>query len=157
MRRLVVGEEVVAWVAQQTNEYGDFGAATGIGVIEKQGEKWNLIAGIAYAEWNGVNVVCHIASDLSRRWLTKQFLWMIFDYPFEQLKVKRMTACIGEGNKDSRRFVEHLGFTLECRLSDAHPTGDILVYAMRKPQAERWLKLKDSHEDILENSLRVAA
>ena len=123
---LVIGEKVVEWVAKRTNEYGNFGAAQGIG----WGRNGALVAGVAYAEWNGPNVVCHIASDGSRRWATRSYLWTIFDYPFNQLKVKRITVCVGEGNGASRRFVEHLGFTLEATLDSAHPSGDLLVYRM---------------------------
>lgn len=131
---LVLGKEVVRWVAKRTNEHGDFGTAQGIG----WGKDGSLVAGVAYAEWNGVNVVCHIASDGSRRWATRTYLWTIFDYPFNQLKVNRITVCVGEGNSASRRFVEHLGFELETTLQAAHPSGDLLVYRMFKESC-RWI------------------
>jgi RimJ/RimL family protein N-acetyltransferase len=130
---LLIGSAVVEWIAKRTNEYGNFGTAQGIGWV-KGGE---LVAGVAYAEWNGPNVVCHIASDGSRRWMTREYLWTIFDYPFQQLEVKRITVCVGEGNSDSKRFVRHLGFELETTLRSAHPTGDLLVYAMFKESC-RW-------------------
>lgn len=123
---LVVGKPVVQWVASKTNEFGCFGTEIGIGWA-KDG---NLVAGVAYANWNGVNVECHIASDGSRRWATREYLWTIFDYPFNQLGVKRLTVCVGDGNRDSHRFVKHLGFILEAKLKDAHPTGDIHIYRM---------------------------
>jgi len=132
---LIVGPGVVEWVAKQTNEFGNFGTDAGIG-WQRDGK---LIAGVAYAEWNGVNVVCHIASDGSRQWLNRQYLWTIFDYPFNQLKCKRITVCVGEGNADSRRFVLHLGFELEATLRAAHPTGDLLVYSMFK-EGCKWIK-----------------
>lgn len=125
---LVTGPEVVEWVAKQTNEYGNFGTDAGIGWA-KDG---SLVAGVAYAEWNGPNVVCHIASDRTRRWLTRPYLWAMFDYPFNQLKCKRITVCIGEGNLASRGFVENLGFSDEARLWAAHPTGDLIIYGMFK-------------------------
>lgn len=123
---LVIGKAVVEWVAAQTAEFGNFGTDVGIG-WEKDGR---LVAGVAYANWNGVNIETHIASDRSKRWMTRQFLFTILDYPFNQLKAKRISACVGEGNKDSRKFVEHLGFSIEARLEKAHPTGDLLIYRM---------------------------
>jgi RimJ/RimL family protein N-acetyltransferase len=150
--KLIIGREVVRWVARNTNEFGDFGCATGIG-MERDGR---IIAGVAYAEWNGVNVVCHIASDGSRRWMTKRYLWTIFDYPFNQLKVGRITVCVGEGNAASRGLVEHMGFTEEARLKDAHPTGDLLIYSMRKPHC-RWLTMRLSNGPARTNLLRAAA
>ena len=130
---LVVGDAVVEWVARKTNDYGNFGCARGIG-WERNGR---IVAGVAYAEWNGPNVVCHIASDGSKRWLTRKYLWTIFDFPFQKLGCGRITVCVGEGNSASRRFVEHLGFALEAKLRRAHPTGDLMVYAMFK-EGCRW-------------------
>lgn len=131
---IVLGKGVVEWIARRTNEFGHFGTDIGIGWA-RNGE---LVAGVAYADWNGPNVVCHIASDGSRRWLTRKYLWTIFDYPFNQLKAKRITVCVGEGNSDSRHFVQHLGFGLETTLLKAHPTGDLLVYSMFKEQC-KWI------------------
>ena len=131
---IVIGPEVVDWVAKRTHEHGRFGTDIGIGWA-RGGE---LVAGVAYADWNGPNVVCHIASDGSRRWATREYLRVIFDYPFNQLNVKRITVCVGQGNADSRRFVQHLGFGLETTLRSAHPSGDLLVYAMFKEQCQ-WI------------------
>lgn len=144
---IIIGKKVVRWVAQKTNEYGDFGTEVGIG-IEKNGK---LVGGVAYANWNGVNVEAHAASDGSKRWLTRQYLWTIFDYPFNQLQCKRITICIGEGNKDSRRFAEHLGFELEAVLQDAHPSGHLLIFRMFKKDC-RWI-----NEDLYKMRLRLAA
>lgn len=132
---ILTGQVVVRWIAARTNEYGNFGAAHGIGLGKHPGA---LVAGVAYAEWNGVNVVCHIASDGSKRWLTREYLRTIFDYPFNQLGCKRITVCVGEGNTASRRFVLHLGFSLETTLQGAHPTGDMLIFRMRREEC-RWI------------------
>lgn len=148
---IVVGKNVVEWVARKTNEFGNFGTDIGIGWAKPplcfephtyagfDSAYGNLVAGVAYANWNGVNIEAHIASDGSKRWLTREYLWTIFDYPFRQLKVKRITLCIGEGNKDSRRFAEHLGFERETTLVAAHPTGDLLIYRMTKDMC-RWTR-----------------
>jgi RimJ/RimL family protein N-acetyltransferase len=139
----------VEWVARQTHEFGNFGTDIGIGLEQRTAEGWRMIAGVAYSQWNGVNVVCDIASDGSKRWMTRDYLWHIFDYPFRQLGCQRITVCIGEANTVSRRFCEHLGFELEAVLEKAHPTGDLLVYRLRKPEC-RWLTLrKTEHEERL--------
>lgn len=155
---IVTGSAVVEWVAKRTNEFGNFGCATGIGwgvakTLNARGSsgydfadylsKNNLVAGVAYAEWNGVNVVCHIASDGTKRWLTREFLWTIFDYPFNQLGCKRITVCVGSGNAASRKFVVHLGFSEEATLFGAHPTGDILIYRMTRKEC-RWISAVSS-------------
>lgn len=122
---IVVGKGVVEWIAKRTNEFGGFGTDIGIGWARRG----QLVAGVAYADWNGPNVVCHIAAA-GKNWATREYLRTIFDYPFCQLKAKRITVCVGEGNSDSNRFVRHLGFTHETTLDGAHPSGNLLVYRL---------------------------
>jgi RimJ/RimL family protein N-acetyltransferase len=137
---IVAGPGVVEWVAKRTNEYGNFGAAVGIG-IERNGE---LAGGVALNEYNGVNINMHVAAA-HPRWLTREFLFVIFDYCFRQAGVRRITGLVGEGNTRARRFDEKVGFKLETRLKDADPSGDLLVYVMRK-EGCRWLKWrKENH------------
>ena len=141
-RRIVIGQGVVDWVAAHTQACGGFGSAVGIG-LESGGK---LIAGVAYSDWNGVNIVAHIASDGSKLWMTREYLRTIFDYPFNQAKVNRITCWIAEGNKESIKLCEHIGFKLETTLSEAHPTGDLLIYRMRRQDC-RWLAIKVKHEE----------
>lgn len=135
--QLVIGKGVVEWIAARTGEFNCFGTDVGIGWA-KHGK---IVAGVAYANWNGVNVETHIASDGSRNWLTRQYLWTIFDYPFNQLGANRITCCVGSGNTDSARFVEHLGFKLEAELLGAHPTGSLRIYRMWRHEC-RFLQVK---------------
>jgi len=131
---LVIGDSVVEWVAKATKS--SFVDSQAIGWA-RDGE---IVAGVVYTDWNGPNVVCHIASDGSKRWMTKRYLKTIFDYPFTQLNCDRITVYIGEGNKPSLNLVKKLGFTLEARLSSAHPTGDLLIHRLWKRDC-RWLKI----------------
>ena len=137
--QLVTGKPVVDWVAVHLRTFGGYSAATGIGWA-RHGK---IVAGVVYEDWNGASVVCHIASDGSRRWLTREFLWTIFDYPFQQLGAKRITVCVAENNADSTRFVKNLGFIMEARLEDAHPTGAILVFCMKRPDC-RFIQMRTS-------------
>jgi len=90
-----------------------------------------LVAGVVYSDFNGSNIFAGIAGD-GKRWLTPDFLWFMFFYPFEQLKVKRVSACVERTNSVSQQFLEKLGFELECILKHAGKTGDLLVYRMFK-------------------------
>lgn len=122
---IVVGQGVVDWMRSRCDEIGD-GNAVGIG--------WHdgleLVAGVAYTDFNGVNLNMHVVAIPGRRWLRREYLWTCFDYPFNQCKVRRVTGLVGEGNKEARKFDEHLGFELEATLEAAHPTGKLLVYRM---------------------------
>jgi RimJ/RimL family protein N-acetyltransferase len=142
-RRIVIGNEVVQWVAKRTGEFGNYGAAVGFGIEDDR----ELIAGVVFNEYNGANINMHVASDGSRKWMTREFLWMVFDYAFNQAKIKRITGLVGEGNTEAQLFDEHIGFSLETTLSDAHPSGDLLVYVMRREQC-RWLNIRRSHHEL---------
>ena len=135
MKRIVIGQPVVSWVASHTQEYGNFGASVGFG-IEDDGK---LIAGVVFSDYNGANINMHVASDGSKRWMTREFLWMVFDYPFNQAKVKRITGLVGEKNYAARKFDEHIGFVYETTLKDAHPDGGMIVYRMFREDC-RWLR-----------------
>lgn len=124
---IVIGQEVIDWV-QEKFACNDFGPSVGIGYARHGA----LVAGVLYNGYTVKNICMHIASDGSKQWLNRQFLWTAFDYPFNQLKCSRVTALVGEGNHDARRFDEHIGFKLEARLTDACPSGDLLVYRMLK-------------------------
>jgi RimJ/RimL family protein N-acetyltransferase len=101
----------------------------------KNGE---LVAGVIYEDYNGANVVCHIAGV--RDWATRAYLRTIFDYPFNQLRVKRITVPVASNNARSIRFVEHLGFEREATLRDAHPDGDLFIYKITADKC-RWVEV----------------
>lgn len=145
MRRICTGHHVVQWVDAMTQAHGNMAAAVGIGLQELRSDEvgnniWKLIAGVAYTDFNGTNIVAHIASDGSKNWMTKEYLWTIFDYPFSQAKVNRITCMIGSDNIESINLCERLGFNREASLEGAHPGGDLLIYRLWKRDA-KWLSL----------------
>ena len=139
---IVQGQPVVDWVAKQMKRGEGYGLSVGIGI---QNENQEIIAGVVYNEFNGVNINAHIAG-MGKNWLTREFLFAIFDYPFNKCGVKRISAFIEDENTKAIEFDKHLGFEYETRLKDAYINGDILVYVMRRENC-RWLKIKrDKYE-----------
>ena len=124
---IVTGKSVVDWMISRGEE---FSARDAEGIGWHDGKR--LVAGVAYTDYNGANLCMHVVAVPGKRWLTREFLWTCFDYPFNQCKVKRVTGLVGEGNLQARRFDEHLGFERETTLKAAHPTGDLIVYVMWK-------------------------
>jgi RimJ/RimL family protein N-acetyltransferase len=99
------------------------------GIVQVRGGK--VIAAAGYDQYNGSNIFGHIASDKTRRWLTRHFLHETFKYPFVTLGVERISAWVEADNIDSRRFVTNLGFTAEAVLKKAGREGvDVLIYRM---------------------------
>lgn len=107
----------------------------GIG-IEEDGK---LIAGVIYDSYEkGARISSHCAG-IGKRWLTKTFLWMMFDYPFNQLKVNVMINTVSSNNKDSMRFTEHLGFKEVARIEGGASDGDLIIYALYKKDC-KWIR-----------------
>jgi len=148
MRRFVAGrdQEVARWM-QQRLPFLELGLPyVALGVTDAEGE---LVGGVLYDNYiRGINIDVHIASD-GPYFLTRHALGEFFRYPFEQLKVRRITAKILAANTRSRRFNEHLGFVLEGICAEAAPDGsDLCIYRMLKREC-RWLNLGKTHEQGL--------
>lgn len=144
---LTIGDHVVSWVAQHMRRGEGYGLSQGIGWL-KNG---CLVAGVVYNEYNHVNINMHVAS-VGRHWLSREFLWAAFDYPFNQLGVKRISAFVEDDNRAAIRFDEHLGFKHEARMVGAYEhdgkVGDILLLKMLREDC-RWLNLKRDRDERL--------
>jgi len=112
-------------------------------------ENGRLIAGVVYTNHTGEdgNVMMHVASDGSRRWMTPAYLAACFRYPFLQLKCRRITGLVRVDNKLAQRFDEHLGFKREGLMRQGCTDGtDMIVYGMLKDECRF---LGEKHRDAL--------
>lgn len=100
-----------------------------------------LVAGVIYNCFGGVNVNMHIGAEDGSRWMTRQFLHAAFDYPFNQLNLRRATACVHSGNRKAKPFVENLGFEHEGTMKHYYTDGDMLLYGMLREKC-RFLERK---------------
>lgn len=116
--------KVGPWVCERAGGTWVPGRGTAIGRMV-DGE---LVAGVLYEDFNGANIICHIAGV--GNWATREYLAVIFHYPFVQLGVRRITVPVDSVNEKSIRLVERMGFTLESRLREATPRADMLLYRM---------------------------
>lgn len=152
MKHIVINcEEVAApFMELHCHSHGAFTAGRAIGLVDFDDEERTatMVAACWYESWNGANINMHVAALPGRRWMTRDFLFAVFDYPFRVCNVKRITGLVPSHNYDARRFDEHIGFKLEATLKDAAPDGDLLVYAMFKQDC-KWLNLRRGMPPIL--------
>jgi RimJ/RimL family protein N-acetyltransferase len=125
------------WVCDKTGGTFEHTCSTSIG-LERNGE---LIAGVLFDNFNGRSINMHVASDGSRGWMNREYLWYCFHYPFEQLGVKRITGLVAASNEDAMKFDTHLGFIHEATLKDAAPDGDLHILRMFKDEC-RFLRIR---------------
>ncbi len=107
--------------------WGDYNA---LGLIKND----ELVAGVIYNNFGSTNVYLHIGAEDGCRWLNKEFLFAVFDYPFNQLGMRRITALVREKNKRARLFVENLGFVSEGRMRKFFRDGDGVIYGMLREE-----------------------
>ena len=139
MKRVLYGEDkqVKEWVGSRIDE-DDFGQSIGIG-LEENGQ---LIAGVVFNLYTGPSICMHVAAEPGKRWLTRDYLFRCFAYPFLQLKCNRITGLVRVDNFAAQKFDEHLGFKREGIMRRAATDGtDFIVYGMLKEEC-RWLEIK---------------
>ncbi len=132
---IVTGEVVGRWVAEKAHVHWT-PICRAIGLM--RGGK--LVAGIMYDGFTGASIAMHSRCDNPRA-VSREWLFAIFDYPFNQLGCKRVTGLVSTENKVAQATNEHLGWKRETVLKDYFLDGDGIVYVMRKEDC-RWLKVR---------------
>ena len=89
-----------------------------------------LVAGVIYNCYEGANVNMHISAVDGCRWLTQDFLFAAFDYPFNELSKRRVTAFMRSKNARAIKFVKKLGFVHEGTMPNYYADDDAVVYGL---------------------------
>jgi RimJ/RimL family protein N-acetyltransferase len=128
MYRLIYGEDdrILPWALERTGVVGFRHDARTIG-YERDGD---MVAVVVFDGFSDVDCNMHIASDGTRRWLTRELLTASFAYPFIQCGLRRVTALVPARNVDALRFDEHIGFRREGYHPCAAKDGDLVSLGM---------------------------
>ena len=129
---IAVGDFVGQWVAEAAGVAWS-NKTTAIGWLSEG----QLVCGILYDSFTGASIAMHSRVTNPRK-VSREWLWAIFDYPFNQLGVKRVSGLVSTANLKAQRVNEHLGWKRETTLADYFPDGDGIVYIMRREDC-RWL------------------
>lgn len=98
-----------------------------------------LAGAVVYNHFSQYSCCAHIAGRPGRMWMTPEFLYAIFDYPFNGMRLQRLTGLIPERNERAIKFDEHLGFVREGRMRNALADGEaLLVYGMLREEC-KWI------------------
>jgi|TARA_R100000808_G_scaffold10467_1_gene27752 RimJ/RimL family protein N-acetyltransferase len=123
--------EVAAWINHRIRDTspGDYDTCTTLAVARHD----KLICGVAYWKQRGGICDVAIAAD-SPMWATKQTIFTLLAYPFQQLEAHRLQSFIHPKNKRSRKLCAGLGFTCEGKLRRLHKDKDMLIYSYLKDE-----------------------
>lgn len=133
-------ERYLAWAAEKVGVRSFRRDARAIGLEGRKG----LVAVAVYDTFSPGTCCMHIASDGSRRWLTRDFLFRMFAYPFMQMGQRRVTGLIAASNGASLRFARHIGFRDEGVLREEAPDGDMIVLGMLRREC-KWIPEEERH------------
>jgi L-amino acid N-acyltransferase YncA len=135
MRRVTTDnqDQLQAWISKELG--GD--APKNIRCIgqEIDGE---IKAVSSYSGFKGKS--CNFSLAGNGNFMSKDFLWAMFDYPFNKLKLKVIIATISGINDKSLKLSRHLGFEEVATIADAHEDGDLVIMVMRRENC-KWLQI----------------
>jgi RimJ/RimL family protein N-acetyltransferase len=99
-----------------------------------------LLGVVMYQRYTHTAITMHAVS-YEPNWLSRDFLWLVFHYPFVQLGCERVFALVHSGNDRALEFDRKVGFRIETRIGKVYPDGDQIVLVMERADC-RWLKIK---------------
>lgn len=110
--------------------------------VISRAEDEELLAAVVYENYTGEggSIEAHIGS-FSKRWLNRDFLYIIFDYPFNQLDCKQAFVRVKAKNEQSLNWCTSLGFKELVTIKDVFPDDDMIVLTMKRDEC-RWLNIK---------------
>jgi RimJ/RimL family protein N-acetyltransferase len=109
--------------------------------IARYNETDRLLGGVLFTEYRGGSVAIHMAG-FDPHWVNRAMIYLAFDYPFNQLKVKKLIGLVPESNERARNANLKLGFTDEYLIADIYdgPVNGMYIMSMLKDQC-RWLDM----------------
>ena len=98
-----------------------------------------LLAVVRYTDYqDNWSISMHINS-FDPKWATRDFLWAIFDYPFNQLHCEKVFGFTPESNNAALKLAMRLGFTLIAKVPGVYPNDDPLIISRLEKQECKWL------------------
>jgi len=130
-------DELVAWAEQRIRGHNFRDDAVAIGH-----ERDGIIVGVAVFDTFSPNAcLVGLASDGSRRWMTRAFAVRAMSYPFVQCGFRHIGCIVSSRNEASLRFTRGFGWTQEGVLREAGPEGeDMIMFGMLRREC-RWLPM----------------
>jgi len=98
-----------------------------------------IVAVAVFYQFTPTDCRISLASDGSKRWLTREFIVRVFAYPFVQMHLNRLTAEIPATNRAAVRLCQHFGFRPEgAKRKACHDGSDELIFGLLREEC-KWL------------------
>lgn len=131
--RIAPREPIAKWVLERIRSKGRFfDDYKAIGVFDDE----TLLGAVIYDGFTAKDCELHICL-VDSRCVTRRVIRAVFDYPFRQLSLERVSANVLASNERSHEFVQRLGFVLEG--VKRMKTENVLMYGLQRHEC-RWLE-----------------
>lgn len=121
----LTGEYVTQWVAKKLGV--TFTNAQSLGFTRNG----RLVGGVVFHDYRksygSLQMSC---ASIDKRWLSKEKIGMVFDYPFRQLGCSSVYACVSSEDLGTQAFVMKVGFKPAGLLRKGFGTVDAVLYDM---------------------------
>lgn len=99
------------------------------------------LGGVIFSNYTGESIGIHMAG-WTPYWVNRDVLYVTFDYPFNQLGVKRIFGLVPEDKQDVVDIDRRLGFKVVTRIEGVFP-GNVACVVMRMDREDcRFLGVK---------------
>jgi hypothetical protein len=100
-----------------------------------------ILGGFVLSHFIGGSITVHMAAQ-DKRWCSRDLLWLIFHYAFEQLGCHKMLTPLASDMHDVISMDIRAGWQLEAIIHDAYAPGvHMMILGMTKESC-KWLKHK---------------
>jgi hypothetical protein len=99
-----------------------------------------IAGGFVLADYTGASMTVHCAGD-DKGWCSRDLLWMVFHYAFEQLGLAKLIATVRSNNYAALAVDLRAGWQLEAVVRDVFPDAHMMILTMEKETCP-WLKVR---------------
>lgn len=133
-------EFTAGWVSALTG-YVPGGAFWSAGLMDSDGAKQKLVAGVVFDNMVGPNIHGHVAATAP---LTRAFIRECLHAPFlHNENINSITACVKSTNERSINFLRRLGLEeIGCIRNYYEDGADKVIFVQYRESAAKWLNLK---------------
>jgi len=106
-------------------------------VLSRVDKSGKLMGGFIFTDYTGPCITVHMAG-IRPGWMNRAIMWVLFDYPFIQLRTDKLLAPVSSGNAVTIGIASRLGFHEVARVPGVYKDGDLILMATTPIQC-RWL------------------